>query len=317
MRNSIRPPISSGSTSLLEAPESTNRIAVDEVAPQNRRAAVPNETSPPRSPEECEAFRLYRRVQDRSRGSLGKLVQTEVRRHICETHVPLVRRISRQFRFRRFDATVSEQELQSAGVIGLMKAVDMFDENIGSSFVAYAAQRIRGEMLDWLREMDPFSREVRRLERATTRLTRCDGRRPTDHDLADELEVTPERVRKLKENRRAMARQSLDEVLSTSDESGGVRRGDMLGDDAATDPAELACASEIIEACKQRLSGREAKVFFENALGDRSLKEIGDELGISESRACQIRRSAREKLAKFLAGRGEVPVEWLAELGAE
>ena len=78
-----------------------------------------------------------------------------------------------------------------------------------------------------------------------------------------------------------------------------------------TDPAEQACASEVIEACKQRLSGREAKVFFENALGDRSLKEIGDELGISESRACQIRRSAREKLAKFLAGRGEVPVEWL------
>ena len=65
------------------------------------------------------------------------------------------------------------------------------------------------------REVDPFSRDVRRLERATTRLVDADGRMPTDEDLAGELDVTPERVRRLKESRRAMSRQSLDEVITS------------------------------------------------------------------------------------------------------
>jgi RNA polymerase sigma factor for flagellar operon FliA len=256
-------------------------------------------------------FRLYNRVRERARGNVGKLVRAELRRVISDQHVPLVIRISRQFRFRRFEGTVSEFDLQGAGMIGLMKAVDNFDEAVGSSFVAYAAQRIRGEMLDWLREEDPYSRDVRRVERITSRLVRDDGRRPTADEVAEEMDVTPARVRKLWEVRRAMAPRSIDEELGGNDDGGGGRRSDLVGDRTAQDPLLSASEKEMIEVCQHRLSGREAKVFFENALDGRSLKEIGDELGISESRACQIRRSAREKLAQFLVGRGEVPADWL------
>jgi RNA polymerase sigma factor for flagellar operon FliA len=270
-----------------------------------------SQTSPPPTASEARQLRLYRQVREASRGCLGRLVQAELRRSICDQHVPLVTRISRQFRFRRFDGTVSEFELQSAGMIGLMKAVDMFDEQVGSSFVAYAAQRVRGEMLDWLREVDPYSRDVRRLERVTSRLIRADGRPPSEEDLADELDVTVDRVRRLRENRRVMVTQSLDEYLGTQDNPCGGRRCDLIGDDSMEDPSTTVSQDEMIQVCRDRLSGREEKVFFENALDGRSLKEIGDELGISESRACQIRRTAREKLAQFLVGRGEVPPDWL------
>lgn len=111
---------------------------------------------------------------------------------------------------------VEIEDLVSVGVIGLIQAIDRFDASRGLLLKTLADYRIRGAMLDYLRQLDPLPRSVRRFakqrEEAVLRLTRHLGRKPEESELAQELDLSVMRMRKLECVARAGYVRSLEEA---------------------------------------------------------------------------------------------------------
>lgn len=215
---------------------------------------------------------------DRSRTSRDQLVIF---------YTPLVRGVAG-----RIGATlptyVDHSDLTQSGVFGLLDAVERFDPERCPRFETYAAQRIRGAILDELRAQDWVPRTVRgrmrELERAQERLEGKLQRVATDGELAVEMGVPLRDLRSLAQQaQHPVSVEALDEA------SGGV--SDMLADEDAPDPMSVVQAQETLRqlsAVVGELSERDRTVIQLYYVENRTLAEIGRLLGVTESRVCQI-----------------------------
>ena len=213
-------------------------------------------------------------------------------------HYPLVRVIASRM-VRRFPAHVEVEEFINTGMLGLIDAVDRFDSARGVTFKAYAEIRIRGAIVDVMRESDWIPRAVRRrftrLDTARADLCRRLGRDPSRDEVARELGVTAAEYDDLCEGAQIRRLVLLD---APTDEEGDSSIGDhVAGDEESTldrwiDAETRAGVADAI----QRLPDKERAVvtlYYQRGL---SLKEIGETLGVTESRACQIRGAAVKRL---------------------
>jgi RNA polymerase sigma factor FliA len=181
---------------------------------------------------------------------------------------------------------VDQSDLVQSGVFGLIDAVIRFDPARCPRFESYAAQRIRGAILDELRAQDWVPRSVRgrarEMERAQERLEGRLLRGATDRELAAELGVS---VRDLA----GLSRQvQLISVEALFENSGGV--SELLADDAP-DPMAVVQARETLRhlsAAVKQLGERDQTVIRLYYLENRTLAEIGSLLGVTESRVCQL-----------------------------
>lgn len=229
----------------------------------------------------------------------------ELRGRLIEAYAPLARYVVDRLNLRA-GPTLDYEDLLSQAVVGLIDAVDRFDPARGIKFETYAYHRIRGEVMDMLRDLDWLPRSARQREaelaRAYERLQSRLGRPPTDEELAGELEITIEALDEMGREVGMQAMLSLDESLGAGPAEGDTV-GEAIADEAAISPeeeAERQSEKEIVARAIDALPEAERTVISLYYYEELTLKEIGRVLGVTESRACQIHGKAMVRL------RGEI-----------
>ncbi len=197
---------------------------------------------------------------------------------------------------------LERDDLVSAGVIGLVKAVDQFNPDRQVKFETYAIALIRGAILEMLREEDWVPRSVRdsvkTLEKTYSRLEVKLGRPATEEEVAAEMNTTPDDLQKVLVNASRAAVLSLDDVLLGAGPQGDggerLHLADMIADEAAvvlTD-VEMAARRDALAASIDRLPDRERLVVALYYYEGLTFKEVGKVLAVSESRVYQLHTQA-------------------------
>lgn len=227
-----------------------------------------------------------------------------VRDLLVRHYGPLVRAVAARMAA-GLPASVESADLAQAGVFGLLDAIARFEPSRGVRFESYAAQRIRGAMLDELRAQDWVPRSVRsrirEIERARERLEVVLGRSPDRREIAVELGIPLRDLLRVAHHRRLVSVEALAETTTSTVES--------VVDEAAPDPAAAfdlrETYRELVEAIS-RLDERDRLVVQLYYVENRTLAEIGTLLGVTESRVCQLHSRMvvrlRGQLAEPVAG---------------
>ena len=205
--------------------------------------------------------------------------------------------------------SVEQADLVSNGMFGLMDALDKFDPGRAVKFETYAIPRIRGAILDELRAMDWVPRSIRfkarELDKANNELEAELKRPPTDQEVADRLGVGIPELQEMLAQISFVSVMALDEVVGSGDDRGEPRSLlDTLADAASGDPTSELEGQEmrgILAAAINSLSEREKIVITLYYFEGLTLSEIGEILGVTESRICQIHTKAVGGLRKAMA----------------
>ena len=202
--------------------------------------------------------------------------------------------------------SMERDDLVSAGVVGLIKAVDNFDTTRQVKFETYAIALIRGAMLEMLREDDWVPRSVRdnlkMLERTYVQLETALGRPALEHEVAEAMDMEPERFNRLLVEASRTSLMSLEEALVGSEGSEKLHLSDVLHDDSATPTleAEIGERKRMLAKSIDRLPERERHVVSLYYYEGLTFKEIGRILTISESRVYQLHTQAVVRLQGYL-----------------
>jgi RNA polymerase sigma factor for flagellar operon FliA len=228
-------------------------------------------------------------------GSEETAVLTE-RNDIIEQHMWLVNCIARSIAD-ALPRQVDVDDLISAGTMGLIKAVDDFDPSKGAKLETYARYRIKGSILDELRKQDllPYSTRCRlkQLDKAILELERTLGRHPTDEEIAGHTGLSPQEISRLLDMVTGLDLYSLDQIL----ENGEANLRIDLTEALANSPDPLGrlekeeLTSILVEGIRD-LPETEKTVLGLYYYEGLRMKEIGEVLGISESRVSQIHSRA-------------------------
>ncbi len=221
---------------------------------------------------------------------------------LVRAYLPLVKRIAYHL-MTRLPASVEVDDLIQAGLIGLLDAVERFDDGQGAHFETYATQRIRGAMLDELREADWASRNVRKaarqIEQAIHTLEQRLGRPPSEQEIADELQLDINAYFDLLNDARGA------QLLYYEDlhEDGGDDFLERFADDVSLGPFDILAGRHFKRALAQAVSvlpDREKQLMGMYYEQEMNFKEIGAVLGVSESRVCQLHSQAITRLRSRL-----------------
>jgi len=202
--------------------------------------------------------------------------------------------------------TLERDDLVSAGVVGLIKAVDQFDVRRQVKFETYAIALIRGAILEMLREQDWVPRSIRErvkvLEKTYLALETSLGRPPTEHEVARELNMTLDEFNKLLMDTGRTTLISLDDLLVGSEGSERLHLADVIHDESAAPAAEVEMREmkRTLAAAIDRLPERERMVIALYYYEGLTFKEIGKILRISESRVYQLHTQAVIRLRGYL-----------------
>ncbi|MTV23873.1 RNA polymerase sigma factor WhiG [Nitriliruptoraceae bacterium ZYF776] len=220
-----------------------------------------------------------------------------VREQLILHYAPLVKYVAGRVAV-GMPANVEHADLVSYGIFGLLDAIEKFDVAKGFKFETYAITRIKGAIIDELRSVDWVPRSVRskarKLEAALQRLESDLHRSPSEEELAAELgwSVTELQDTLTKVSMTSMA--ALDEVLDVG-EGDRISLVDTLQDLTAVLPEESYDSIEMKQLLRdtmQRLSEREQTVLALYYFEGMTLAQVGDVLGVTESRICQIHTKA-------------------------
>jgi RNA polymerase sigma factor for flagellar operon FliA len=198
-------------------------------------------------------------------------------------------------------------------MFGLMDALEKFDLDRGFKFETYAISRIRGAIIDELRAMDWVPRSVRAkardVEKAQRKLESKLGREPTDEEVADHMGISKEDLHEINTQLSLVSVMALDETIG-GDESGEQRSLlDTLADATSAEPGADLESQEmrgILAAAIDSLSEREKVVVTLYYFEGLTLAEIGEILGVTESRICQIHTKAVGALRGDLVEQDEI-----------
>jgi len=232
----------------------------------------------------------------------------KAREELILTHLPLVKATV----LRMVSSLASHAEvddLESAGLFGLIDAVEKFNPAMGKDFAAYASFRIRGAILDELRALDWVPRSVRdkarKLETAYARAEQALGRPPTDDELADGMIVSKGQLHTIMGEVSGLLCLSLEELLTSEEENlyiAPISAGSNT--ESPSDTAVWEEVRELLVAAIDVLADQERTVVTLYYFEELTLKEIGQVLGISESRVCQIHARTLLRLRSGLNQRG-------------
>ena len=207
-------------------------------------------------------------------------------------------------------AHIEESDLISYGLLGLIGAIERFDPEREIKFETFAVSRIKGSIIDELRSLDWVPRSVRakarEIESTQTKLEHELGRVPTDKEVADALEMSVEDFQDSLLQISNSTVVALDELWTVSDSSGDqVSLLDTMKDPNAVDPARELGVSELKDRLANaisRLPEREKLVIALYYYENLTLREIGEVLGVTESRVSQLHTKAVLRLKARLSG---------------
>jgi RNA polymerase sigma factor FliA len=246
----------------------------------------------------------YRNTRDRA-----------LRDRLIITYSPLVKFVAGRLGA-SLPAHVDEQDLVSYGLLGLIGAIERYDPGREIKFETYAISRIRGAIIDELRSLDWVPRSVRtrarEIERAIADLERQLMRAPTDEEIAGKLGISGGELEdSLSEiSRSSMA--ALDELWTPSAGGDQISLIDTIEDTSGPDPESSLEQTELKEALGEaiaRLPEREKLVVTLYYYEELTLREIGEVLGVTESRVSQLHTKAVLRLKARLSGPMREPAE--------
>ena len=232
-------------------------------------------------------------------------ISQEARDQIVLDHLPLVKAIAIRVH-ESLPVHVDLDDLIHAGVLGLFDAVAKYDENKNVAFQAYAKHRIKGAILDSLRQLDWASRDLRkrqkRADAATQDLSAKLGRTPTEVEMAEQMGVP---VNRWREMARELATTGLTQAPSSSEHERDFVQEFPAKRDLQPDRI---CEQRELQRTLARAIGslpeRYQTVVFLYYSNDLTMKEIGDRIGVNESRVSQIHKTALKKMAVALEAEG-------------
>lgn len=229
--------------------------------------------------------------------SSAAAVCDRARNALVEHYQPLVRMIAGALE-RRLPRSVDRGDLETAGNVGLMSAIEAWDPARGVPFELYAEHRLRGALLDELRNLDWLPRPWRaRLEtrrRAIERLRAALGREPWDEEVAHALSIPVD------EYRQDYGPGLVDGPVTPSWGDDGNSSGgptlDGVADQAREAPEERLTRDDLLRLVAQKLSVLEYRLVYLKYWEEMPLREIGSVLGLSESRVCKIHMALLDRL---------------------
>ena len=262
-------------------------------------------------------------VQDKSNQTL--------RNALIERYMPLVRMHAQKLS-KQLPDEVEVDDLVSAGVFGLMNAIDAFDihktydktatEEKGGAAVAvddaqerrqvkfetFSALRIRGSMLDELREMDWVPRLVRararRLAEANKTLSDKYGRNPTHEELAGHMNLSPPELERLLNDANTVPTVSLHKkYYDTTDGSKEISEMDLVEDPRGDDPTNGLQRTDLMRLVTRGLTRNERLIIILYYYEEMTMKEVGETLDLSESRVSQMHSDIMARLGAQLEKR--------------
>jgi RNA polymerase sigma factor for flagellar operon FliA len=222
------------------------------------------------------------------------------------TYAPLVKYIVFK-KIRELPARCEVEDYISCGLEALIASIDRYDPEKGATLEQYAWTRIHGAVLDELRRQDWAPRSVRRwerdMEKAVEEFTAVHSRRPTRVELADTLACSLEELQRHRDEIARSDVTSLNAVM-LSDDATEIERGDTLvSADEGLDPEAAAARSDAKGRFRRvfaTLPQREREIAVMLYVKNLTLAEIGQVLGVSESRVCQIHGQTKKKLRTSL-----------------
>jgi RNA polymerase sigma factor for flagellar operon FliA len=226
----------------------------------------------------------------------------QARGELIRQYTPLIKYIASRIAM-RLPPNVALDDLVSAGVIGLIDAIEKYDPNRNTQFKTYAEFRIKGAILDELRSLDWVPRSVRkkfhRIEAAYTKLQKDHGRPAKDEEVAAELGVDLPEFHRLLDASRGVSLLSLDSAASFA---ANLSRDDVVEVACSAqndDPAEALGLSELRDEVAKAIESLPAKERYVVSLyyyEELTMKEIGEIMGYTESRISQMHTKAMFRL---------------------
>ena len=229
------------------------------------------------------------------------------RNQLVQRYVPLVKRIAYHL-MARLPPSVQFDDLVQNGMLGLLDAIDRYQEGFGAQFETYATQRVRGAMLDGLRENDwlprNLRRELRRIETAISQLEHEHGRAPSERELAEALGMTLADYQKTLQDARGHQIVYFEDFAGNGDEDCRERHFTDYEADPVAILEDRGIKAQLVTAISQ-LPEREKLMMALYYEQDLNLREIGEVMGVSESRVCQLHSQAIARLRTHVVG--EIP----------
>ncbi|MDK1031830.1 MAG: FliA/WhiG family RNA polymerase sigma factor [Planctomycetia bacterium] len=229
-----------------------------------------------------------------------------IRNKLIERYLPLVKYNSERV-WAKLPDEVQLDDLVSAGIFGLMDAIDAFDLSREVKFETYCAPRIRGAILDELRNMDWVPRLVRsrahQLARARVQVEAKVGRAPKPHELAKHLKLSETNYDKLVRDAHAVTLVPLNRARYMSDSSREVCEIDVIRDRTADMPDRTMQEHDVRGLVTRGLSRTERLIMILYYYEEMTMKEIGATLDLSESRVSQMHSAILERLRGQLRDR--------------
>jgi RNA polymerase sigma factor FliA len=232
-----------------------------------------------------------------------------IRDRLILTYAPLVKYVAGRLGS-GLPAHVDENDLVSYGLLGLIGAIERFDPDRDIKFETYAISRIKGSIIDELRSLDWVPRSVRsrarEIERAIGELEARLGRAPTDEEIAGKIGITEEELQDSLSDISRSSIAALDELWTITGDTGDqVSLLDTIEDTEGPEPQTALARTEMREALGEaiaRLPEREKLVVTLYYYEELTLREIGEVLGVTESRVSQLHTKAILRLKARLSG---------------
>lgn len=253
------------------------------------------------SKELQELWERYQATRDR-----------ELRNRLMEHYLPLVKYTADRISA-KLPNEVDVDDLISAGIFGLVDAIEAFDLSRGVKFETYCSPRIRGAILDELRTMDWVPRLVRsrahKLENATKVLRAELGRLPSDEEIGRKLAVSRAELDKLMRDATAVSLVSLSRRFYDGDSNRELQEIDVLQDRRSEDPVRVLQKKDVRELLMKGMTRTERLILVLYYYEEMTMKEIGATLDLSESRVSQMHSSILARLRNQLSRTPELQHE--------
>lgn len=300
---------------LVETPPAARKDAARDLASTGRnggRKEARNGIAARRTPaERPSAARppADRRIAVERLWSSYRRSSTDVARNrLVEAYQGLVREVVRRFAY-RLPKSVERGDLDTAANFGLISAIEGFDPSRGVRFESYCELRVKGALLDELRNQDwlprPWRTRIELHKRVTERLRAEQNREPADEDIAVEMRMPLEEYRQVfGVGLPGAPLGSMPSEESGEDAAPGL---EILEDLHGDPPGERLTRDEILQLVTQRLSVQEYRIVYLKYWEELSMREIGEIMRLSESRVCKVHARLLERLKdRFRAGSREL-----------
>lgn len=286
-------------------PTTLNALAQDARNERERQNAVPEiVTNPHNLLDEATVVRLWREYRESgSENSRARLVMHYMNGHVRKIATRMHAALPRQ---------VDVEDLIQQGYIGLIEAMERFDIDRDTKFETFSSARIFGAMQDYLRKIDPMPRLKRtrskKVHAAEETFLKSHGRLPTDEELCDQMGMEPEDFRKMAVDRHTAMTLSYSGRPGDDDQGGESDALSALEDRSRLTPLSHAERSALKEWVVKGLDRRDRLILILYYYEELTMKEVGQALGISESRVSQrldsIHKCLRSRLC-FSGAEGE------------